>query len=121
MRERRPTIGITTYGPEGERSSFSLPRYYSDAVAAAGGMPVLLVSGAVPAEEVLESIDALIVAGGGDISPESYGGPGHETIYNVNPTRDTFEMSLLRRALESPELPLLGLCRGMIGPSEYEA
>ena len=31
----RPRIGITTYGPEGARSSFSLPRCYSDAVAAA--------------------------------------------------------------------------------------
>jgi len=109
----RPTIGITTYGPEGERSSFSLPRYYSDAVAAAGGMPFLLVSGAVPAEEVLASLDGLIVAGGGDIAPESYGGAGHETVYSVNPTRDSFELALLRRALEQPELPTLGICRGM--------
>ena len=113
MRERRPRIGITTYGPEGERFSFSLPRYYSDAVAAAGGMPVLLVSSAVPAEEVIDSVDALIVAGGGDIAPDSYGGDGHATVYNVNPTRDTFEMSLLRSALEAPELPVLGICRGM--------
>lgn len=109
----RPRIGITTYGPEGERSSFSLPRWYTDAVAAAGGMPVLLVSGAVPIDEVLESVDALIVAGGGDIAPESYGGDGHETIYSVNPTRDSFEMALLRRALEQTELPVLGICRGM--------
>lgn len=109
----RPRIGITTYGPEGERSSFSLPRYYSDAVARAGGMPVLLVSGSIPPEEVLESVDGLIIAGGGDVAPESYGGTGHETIYSVNPTRDSFEMSLLRHALEQPELPVLGICRGM--------
>jgi putative glutamine amidotransferase len=113
MRERRPRIGITTYGPEGERFSFSLPRWYTDSVAAAGGMPVLLVSGAVPVEEVLESVDALVVAGGGDIAPDSYGGAGHETIYSVNPTRDSFEMALLRAALEEPELPVLGICRGM--------
>lgn len=113
MREGRPRIGITTYGPEGERNSFSLPRWYSDAVAAAGGVPVLLVSSAVPVGDVLENIDALIVAGGGDIAPDSYGGPGHETIYSVNPTRDSFEMALLRDALEVPELPVLGICRGM--------
>jgi putative glutamine amidotransferase len=113
MRERRPRIGITTYGPEGERLSFSLPRWYTDAVVAAGGMPLLLGSSAVPAEEVLDSVDALIVAGGGDIAPDSYGGGGHETIYSVNPVRDSFEMSLLRRALEVPELPVLGICRGM--------
>ncbi len=113
MRERRPRIGITTYGPEGERSSFSLPRWYTDAVVAAGGMPVLLVSGAIPTDEVLDGVDALIVAGGGDISPDSYGGDGHETIYSVNPVRDSFEMALLRRALEEPALPVLGICRGM--------
>jgi len=110
---RRPTIGITTYGPEGERDAFSLPRYYTDAVAAAGGMPVLIVSSAVPVEEVLGSVDGLIVAGGGDIAPDSYGGAGHETIYSVNPIRDSFEMALLRRALDQPALPVLGICRGM--------
>ena len=31
----------------------------------------------------------------------------------MNPARDSFEMSLLRRALEVPELPVLGICRGM--------
>ncbi len=113
MRERRPRIGITTYGPEGERNSFSLPRWYSDAVAAAGGLPVLLVSSAVPVGEVLDQIDALIVAGGGDISPDSYGGAGHETIYSVNPVRDSFEMALTRDALRDPALPVLGICRGM--------
>jgi len=113
MSTPRPTIGITTYGPEGERDAFSLPRYYTDAVAAAGGMPVLIVPSAVSVEEVLASVDGLIVAGGGDIAPDSYGGAAHETIYSVNPIRDSFEMSLLRRALEQPELPLLGICRGM--------
>jgi putative glutamine amidotransferase len=109
----RPRIGITTYGPEGERDSFSLPRWYTDAVAAAGGMPMLLGASAVPPDEVLEHLDALIVAGGGDIAPDSYGGAGHETIYSVNPVRDSFEMALLRAALERPGLPVLGICRGM--------
>ena len=109
----RPRIGITTYGPEGERDSFSLPRWYPDAVAAAGGRPVLLGASAIPPGEVLEHLDALIVAGGGDIAPDSYGGAGHETIYSVNPVRDSFEMALTREALGVPELPVLGICRGM--------
>ncbi len=110
---RRPTIGITTYGPEGELETCSLPRAYADAVVAAGGVPVLLAATDAPAEDVLDSLDALIAAGGGDISPEAYGGAGHETIYSVNPERDAFEVALLRAALERPELPLLGICRGM--------
>jgi len=118
MGARRPTIGITTYGPStpkepGELALFSLPTAYVDAVVAAGGVPVLLAASALPAEEVLGAIDGLIVAGGGDIAPDAYGGAHHETIYSVNPTRDSFELRLVRAALERPELPLLGICRGM--------
>jgi putative glutamine amidotransferase len=76
-------------------------------------MPALIVASAVPVEELLDAVDGLIVAGGGDIAPDSYGGAAHETIYSVNPVRDSFEMALLRRALEQPELPVLGICRGM--------
>jgi gamma-glutamyl-gamma-aminobutyrate hydrolase PuuD len=118
MSARRPTIGITTYGPStpaepGELALFSLPTGYVDAVAAAGGVPVLLAASALPAEDVLAAVDALIVAGGGDIAPDAYGGAQHETIYSVNPARDSFELRLVRAALERPELPLLGICRGM--------
>jgi putative glutamine amidotransferase len=117
MSARRPTIGITTYGPaaapDGELLHFSLPAHYVDAVVAAGGVPVLLGASALPAEETLAILDGLIIAGGGDIAPETYGGSGHETIYLVNPARDRFELALARAALERPELPLLGICRGM--------
>jgi putative glutamine amidotransferase len=114
---KRPTIGITTYGPsaatEAELPTISLPAHYVDAVVAAGGTPVLLAASELDAEEVLAVVDALVIAGGGDISPETYGGRAHETIYSVNPARDSFELALVRAALERPELPLLGICRGM--------
>jgi putative glutamine amidotransferase len=110
---KRPTIGITTYGPEGELDVCSLPRAYAEAVAAAGGVGVLLAATAAPAADVLDSLDGLIVAGGGDIAPDSYGGAGHETVYSVNPARDAFEIALVKGALERSDLPLLGICRGM--------
>ena len=117
MGARRPTIGITTYGPaaasEGDLPLFSLPTGYVSAVVAAGGTPVLLAASPQPAAEVLEILDALIVAGGGDIAPDVYGGRAHETIYMVNPARDSFELDLVRAALERPALPVLGICRGM--------
>ena len=117
MTARRPTIGITTYGPaaaaDGDLPLISLPAHYVDAVVAAGGVPVLLGASALPAEESLAILDGLIIAGGGDIAPETYGGAAHETIYSVNPARDSFELGLARAALARPELPLLGICRGM--------
>lgn len=116
MSARRPTIGITTYGPaaapDGELLHFSLPAHYVDAVVAAGGVPVLLGASALPAEETLAILDGLIIAGGGDIAPETYGGSGHETIYLVNPARDRFELALARAAL-ARKLPILCVCRGM--------
>jgi putative glutamine amidotransferase len=110
---RRPTIGITTYGPEGELETCSLPRAYAEGVAAAGGVGVLLAATGAEPDDVLDSLDGLIVAGGGDLAPESYGGGGHETIYSVNPARDAFEVALVKRALARSELPLVGICRGM--------
>ena len=63
-------------------------------------------------EEVLDLLDALIVAGGGDIDPSAYGAPIDEHTANTRPERDAFEIALTRAAL-ARDLPLLGVCRGM--------
>ena len=112
-----PVIGITTYGPEvlvpGGLSVLSLPRVYSDAVADAGGIPVLLGISAAPPEEMLARLDGLVIAGGGDLDPATYGGGEHESVYMVNADRDAFEMAMARGALAREDLPILGICRGM--------
>lgn len=62
-------------------------------------------------EDVLDHIDALLLAGGGDIDPRLYGGDpsvGHL----VDRERDDFEMALIRGAL-ARDMPILGLCRGV--------
>lgn len=113
LSSRRPLIGITMYGPEGEKPSFTLPVEYSDAVTRAGGMPVLLPANGAGAPELLDRLDGLILAGGGDIDPALHGSEGHATVYMVTPARDRFELALVGEALRRPELPLLGICRGM--------
>lgn len=114
-----PIVGITTYGPEDEGlrlTSFTLPAVYVDAVERAGGAAVLLPATALQgatAAALLARLDALVLSGGGDLDPASYGGPRHPTVYMVTPERDAFELALARAALERPELPVLGICRGM--------
>jgi putative glutamine amidotransferase len=108
----RPRIGITTYGPLGKPAQFSLPVEYVRAVAGAGGIPLLLTAD-TPLEGLLDSLDALVLAGGGDVDPTLHGERTHETIYGVSRARDEFELALARAALARPELPLLGICRGM--------
>ncbi len=63
-------------------------------------------------DEVLDLLDALILAGGGDVDPALYGAAPDEHTGNVRPERDAFEIALAHAALER-DLPLLGVCRGM--------
>jgi putative glutamine amidotransferase len=109
-----PLIGLTTYGPEveGLLASFSLPQPYVDAVSASGGIPVLLTPSATPVEALLDRLDGLIIAGGGDLDPALYRGDEHETVYMVNETRDRFELAITHAALQRQSLPVLGICRG---------
>jgi putative glutamine amidotransferase len=109
----RPLIGISTYHRETEgRSRFSLPSAYVDAVRGAHGLAVLLTPGEAEPGELLERLDGLVLSGGGDLDPASYGGDSHARTYSVSPERDALELALLRGALERG-LPTLAICRGM--------
>ena len=57
-----------------------------------------------------EVLDALIIGGGNDISPEHYGGDLDAKV-KLDPERDQLEMRWIQHALEN-KLPLLGICRG---------
>jgi gamma-glutamyl-gamma-aminobutyrate hydrolase PuuD len=112
----RPLIGISTYREQARWGTWHvpavlLPASYADAVAAGGGEPVLLPTGALSAD-VVDRLDGLIVAGGADVDPARYGqvaGP-HTTV--VRPERDESELDVLRAALDR-DLPVLAICRGM--------
>lgn len=109
----RPLIGITTYHREtAGRSRFTLPSAYVDALRAAQGLAVLVMPGEAEPAELLARLDGLVLSGGGDLDPASYGRDGHARTYGVSPERDAFELALLRGALERG-LPTLAICRGM--------
>ena len=111
MSSPAPLIGITTYG-RNEAGDVSLPGAYLEAVQQAGGVPILLPPHQAPLGRLLEKIDGLILAGGGDIAPSLYGGAHHPTIYSVDAERDAFEFALAKAAL-AKQIPVLGICRGM--------
>jgi putative glutamine amidotransferase len=63
-------------------------------------------------ETILDRIDGLLLIGGADLDPRSYGEepePGVEATYRE---RDDFEIALTRAAIERG-MPYLGICRGM--------
>ena len=116
----RPVIGICTALERArwsvwDQDAYLLPRSYIEAVKRAGGLPIMLppdeMSERDP-DEILDLLDALILAGGADIDPSAYGEEAHPETRGTVPERDGFEIALARRALER-DLPFLGVCRGM--------
>jgi len=63
-------------------------------------------------DQALDLLDGLILAGGTDIDPATYGAPRHPETGETAPERDAVELALARRAWER-DLPVLGICRGM--------
>jgi putative glutamine amidotransferase len=114
-----PVIGLTTYlnraqlGVWDVRASF-LPAVYFQGVTAAGGVAMLLPPQPVDAEiadRVLDSLDGLLITGGNDVDPGSYGQQPHPNTDKPAQHRDAWEFALLRAALKR-HLPVLGICRG---------
>jgi putative glutamine amidotransferase len=80
-------------------------------LSAAGALPVLVPPVGKAARDVVSRLDALVLCGGGDLSPSTYGGTGHPRIYGVNADRDETETALIAAADER-RLPILAICRG---------
>jgi putative glutamine amidotransferase len=106
-----PVIGITTYGRD-ERGRYTLPSEYVSAVERAGAVPLLIPPVPAHAQRYLELVDGIVLAGGGDIDPSHYRGDTHETLYNIDASRDGLELELARRIVERRQ-PTLAICRGM--------
>jgi putative glutamine amidotransferase len=116
----RPLIGICAAIESAKWAAWEVlvnlsPRTYSLAVQRAGGIALILPADDVVAEspdELLDLIDGLVLAGGSDIDPASYGARPDPETRGTRPERDRFELALGTRALER-DMPVLGICRGM--------
>jgi putative glutamine amidotransferase len=60
----------------------------------------------------LGDASGLVLPGGGDIDPAWYGQEPHPSTAGVNHQRDTFELTLLKEALDR-DVPVLAICHGM--------
>ncbi len=116
----RPVIGICTALERASWGAWEVvcnlsPRSYALTVQAAGGMALLLPPDDAAAEspaDMLDVIDGLMLAGGSDVDPGSYGAREHSETRGTWPERDRFELALAHAALER-DMPVLGICRGM--------
>ena len=65
------------------------------AVTHAGGRPLLLAptpADAADPSELLDLLDGVLVTGGADVDPASYGAERHSSTGHVSADRDAFEM-----------------------------
>jgi putative glutamine amidotransferase len=112
---RDPLVGVTTsitVGQTPERAYVNSA--YLHAVQQAGGVPVLLPPQLSKAslERLVRGLDALLLTGGGDVDPATFGEAPHPTLYEVAPARDALETQVTLIALEK-KTPLLAICRGI--------
>jgi putative glutamine amidotransferase len=115
-------LGLSTYLQQAQtgvwdvRASF-LPAIYIEGVNRAGGIAVLLPPQPIDtdiAERVLDGLDGLIITGGRDVDPASYGQRPHPATDEpdaANRERDALEFALVGGAIRRG-MPLLGICRG---------
>jgi putative glutamine amidotransferase len=117
----RPVIGIcaaiesAAWGVWRELDANVSQRTYSVGVSEADGLPLLLPADDASAEapdQLLDLLDGLVLSGGSDLDPATYGAEPVPETTGQRPERDRFELALVRHALER-DLPVLGICRGM--------
>ena len=115
----RPRIGLTAWrrpvrtmvgDPE---TLYSLAEEYVDRVRRAGGLPMILPPGPQgSADETVRALDGLVLTGGGDFCPSSYGEPDEGTSSDMDPEEDAWDVALARAARRR-RVPFFGICRGM--------
>lgn len=116
----KPKILITLDTGEADRRGVKFPNVnlksaYVEAVARAGGLPLLVA----PTEDpeligaLVPLMDALVVTGGAfDIDPALYGATTQHRIDAPKPARTHFERTLIEAAL-ARRRPVFGVCGGL--------
>ena len=109
--EKRPIIGITGNFSDG---NCAVADGYIRSVLRAGGTPLIIP----PYESegsicnTLESVDGLLLTGGGDINPLFLNEEPLKNLGSINHRRDRQELLLVRLAADR-QIPILGICRGI--------
>lgn len=109
----KPRIGINGDYRREEKEKTLLASGYYDAVADAGGVPLILPplesEGAIG--DLLHGVDGVLLSGGNDYDPAHFGAAVDDRMKLVHRRRDLFDLHLAR-AIVSRRIPCLGICGG---------
>lgn len=111
----KPIIGIASdvQHIEGKRDYAFTYLTYVEAVRRAGAIPVLVPPQPENADDVVEGLDGLVLAGGEDCDPALYGQERHPTVTRIMDARRQSNDGALARAARNHQIPTLGICLGM--------
>jgi len=118
----RPVVAVPSY-PRLDQARIDgwhtdgvgVPVGYLEALRRAGGIEAVVMTEALDddmVEQIVDGCDGLLLLGGGDLDPTTYGADGsHGRVYGVDEPRDTSELALTRAAV-ARGMPVLAVCRG---------
>ncbi|HEY9676932.1 MAG TPA: gamma-glutamyl-gamma-aminobutyrate hydrolase family protein [Drouetiella sp.] len=109
----KPLIGINLDLDGTDHRVNEISVLYPEAIKKAGGIPVLLTQ--MPADdlkELLPSLDGVVMIGGADYPPSMYGKEPHSSVSLMEKERSDFDFALTKAALETSDMPILGICAG---------
>ena len=75
-------------------------------------IPDLAENSSLSVKDFVNDLDALVLQGGSDVSPKSYGEAPLKPEWNGDFVRDNYEIALVKEFV-AQEKPILGVCRGM--------
>ena len=118
MSTPKPVIGIAAWRQtvevwQSRMTIFQIDQAYVQRVYAAGGIPFLVPH--VPVNmlpDVVRRIDGLILTGGDDIDPRSYGETDQGECKHCDIEADCAEIALVKQCVDA-KIPILGACRGI--------
>lgn len=120
MSERRLRIGVSAciFHADKSRPVFNgkalyyVERSMSDWVGSQGALAYLVPPPAPGiAADLAADLDAIVLAGGVDVCPRSYGEEAERPEWAGDPVRDAYEIALVH-AMMAAKKPVLGVCRG---------
>lgn len=112
---QQPVIGVANHTDVNKFNApiCAIPLVYTDAVQAAGAIPLILP---LTREEatlagMMDLVDGILLPGGYDLAPDFYGQSPEPGLGVVDRELDIYQMDIVHLAMEV-KMPILGICRG---------
>lgn len=116
-----PTTPVLDLGGVWTKTLHYLEQSVAQWLMRCGSLPVMVpavdATSAMQAEDLnlghyAQALDALVLQGGNDVAPQSYGEAPLRPEWSGDPTRDRYEMALVKAFIEAGK-PVFGICRGL--------